>query len=322
MSKIMFIGDVHLNNKAPASRKEEPEEYRDLILSKLDYCFNYSVGHDIQNVIIEGDIFNSSKDTDPSYVNKFYSLLKSYSDKINIYSIIGNHDLYYNNYNDFNKTTLFQCFITGMLKPLDEIHIGPVTVKGIDYSKDFVAVSNLKQKGDYNIMVAHCFYENERFGGTGNDNLTDEKCNNLGYTAYVLGHDHTPYDKVVKKDYVVIRTGALMRGTSKTCNLYRKVNVAVFDISTFTWSEVEVPTKPGKEVFNEKVVISKDIDLNLEKLLENFSASKNVDVYSIIESHREQGQKILKEKYNSVESLIIEYLEAAGLYKQLDETNN
>ena len=31
MSKIMFVGDVHIKGIAPASRKETPEQYREVI---------------------------------------------------------------------------------------------------------------------------------------------------------------------------------------------------------------------------------------------------------------------------------------------------
>ena len=67
-----------------------------------------------------------------------------------------------------------------------------------------------------------------------------------------------------------------MRGTSKTCNLYRNVVVDVYDPTTYEWREVMVPVKPGTEVFNEKVVMTKDIDLNLEKLLENQEAQNQI----------------------------------------------
>lgn len=87
--KIMFVGDVHIQNKAPSSRKETPEEYRDLILNKLRSCMTVALNNNIRNIIFLGDIFNSSINTEPSYVNKIYELFSEFkANDINLYTIV------------------------------------------------------------------------------------------------------------------------------------------------------------------------------------------------------------------------------------------
>lgn len=323
MSKIIFVGDTHIVGISPSSRKESNEQYREVILNKLEFIRQTCINEGANICIIEGDVFNNNTGITNTFESEIWlEFLKFKENNIQLYTIIGNHDMFFQNEQEFKGTYLYKAFLAGMIKHLDELNIGPITIKGIDFKKDFISISELNQIGSYNILVGHCFYENECFGGIGNENLTDEKCRTLGYNAYVLGHDHTPYPEIDTGIYKVIRTGALMRGTSKTCNLYRKVNVACFDLLDFSWKEIEIPTKPGLEVFIEKAVLSKDIDLNLEKLLENFSASKDTNIYSIIDSHREQGQIALKEKYQPVENLIVKYLESLGIYRRIDEINN
>lgn len=268
-------------------------------------------------------MFNNNSGITNYFETEIWSKLLEFKHKnIQLYTIIGNHDMAFQNETEFKGTYLYKAFLAGILNYLDEISIGPITIKGIDYMKDFISVNDLKNPGKYNICVAHTFYENERFGGTGNGNLTKPICETLGYNAYVLGHDHSPYPVVSELNYTILRPGSLTRGTSKTCNLYRKVNVEVFDLSNLTWSEVEIPTKPGVEVFNEKVVISKDMDLNLEELLNNFSVSKDMNVYDIIDNNEASGRMKLKDNYNEVIDLITKSCEARGIYRNLEDIND
>ena len=229
----------------------------------------------------------------------------------------------FQNEEEFKGTYLYKAFLAGIIKHLDTLKIEDITIKGIDYNYDFLPAKDLEPYNCYNICVAHCFYENERFGGTGNGNLTYDKCKELGYNAYVLGHDHVPYADVDEPLFKVIRPGSLTRGTSKTCNLYRKVNVAVFDIDTYKWSLAEIPTKPGTEVFIEKAILSKELDVNMNEIISNLDYSQHSDIYNIIDTHEESGKESLKEFYPEVISLITQYCESVGIYRKMsDESEN
>lgn len=315
--KILFVGDIHLTMQSPSSRKETNEQYRQVILDKLDYIEKICLNEDIKLVIILGDVYNGNSGFTNLFEVEAWSKFFEFRDNgIEVYSIIGNHDMVYGNSSEFNSSYLYKAFMAGAIKHLDELDFGSLYIKGIDFNKDFVSVERLSNR--YTICVAHCFYENERFGGIGNGNLTDKKCIDLGYNAYILGHDHTPYPIVDTNTYKVIRPGSLTRGTSKTCNLYRKVNIEVFDTTDLSWTEREIPTKPGTEVFNEKVIMEKDIDLNLNKLLENFEASKGMNIYDIIDQQEENGRIQLKEKYDKVIDLIVRNCEAQGIYRRMN----
>lgn len=220
--------------------------------------------------------------------------------------------MYYSQDLEFNKTTLYQCFITGMLNHLTDLMLDGVHITGVDYNKDF---KQEKTYCRYSICVAHSFYENEQFGGIGNANLTDKKCIDLGYNAYVLGHDHVPYATIETNNYKVIRPGSLTRGTSKTCNLYRKVQVAIFDTANFEWSEIEIPTKPGLEVFNEKNVMQKEYKMDMQEILDNLEMAYSGDVYETIDSNEESAKTSLGEIYPEVINLITDYFESHGLYR-------
>lgn len=319
MSRIMFLGDPHFTSKSPVSRKETPEQYRALMLEKMESVKQIALELGVDTLIILGDTFNNNSGLLNEYEAAIWELFFNFKlSGIDTYTIVGNHDLNFLNANEFKGTYLYKAFLTGAIKHLDELCINGVQIKGFDYGQDF------KQTEDYNrysICVAHSFYENEMFGGTGNYNLTHNKCVDLGYQAYVLGHDHVPYDFVKEKGYIVVRPGALMRGTSKTCNLYRTVQVAVFNTDDLSWEYKVIPTKLGTEVFNDKVVMTKqlDIDVNVKQLLENFEASKGNNIYDIINERKEHDKVLMQEKYDKIIALITQYLEASGVYKNLGD---
>lgn len=325
MSKIMFVGDIHLSAINPISRKETREQYRQLLLDKLESIRQICLKENIFNVIILGDVFNNNSGIMNTFETDIWAkFLEFKSNGIDLYTIVGNHDMLFQNESEFKGTYLYKAFITGIIKHLDELYVDNVTIKGIDFNKDFISVDNLTKPSIYNILTGHCFYENERFGGVGNGNLTNQKCLDLKYNAYVLGHDHTPYDLVDKVTYKVIRPGSIVRGTSKTCNLYRKVTVAIFDTLTYNWEYREIPTKPGKEVFNDKIFIKKEenLDININNLLQNLTASKDTDVYDVIDKDKENALQELKEDYTSCMNLIVKYFEANGMYRLSEEIND
>ena len=321
MSKIMFVGDVHVKGIAPASRKETPEQYRKVIIDKIKSIQNICKEQNIENVIFLGDFYDNNTGIHDELESEIWITLKEMKNNgIGIYSIIGNHDMYFNNEKDFKVTKLFKAFLGEIITHLDELTIDDVHIKGIDFGKDFIQEESYCR---YSIMVGHCFYENERFGGTGNGNLTDEKCNNLGYSAYVLGHDHSPYPTITTSGYTVIRPGSLTRGTSKTCNLYRKINVALFNTKDLSWSEIEIPSKPGSEIFLDKVIYNKsqadDIDLN--NLIDQLIVKKNPDFYDFLDGNEENAKIKFKELYPEIKDILVKHCEALGIYRKVEDVN-
>jgi len=229
------------------------------------------------------------------------------------YTITGNHEIPYYNERSFEGTTLDITYKTKFVKHLETLELdNGVVLHGLDFGKPFETVPD---DGKYHICVAHAFYEND-FYGKGVDNLRADQAKGLGYSAYVLGHDHTPYPMITEETYKVIRPGSLTRGTSKTCNLYRKVQVAVFDTLFQTWSEIEVPVKPGTEVFAEKRFIEKNqMEINLDKIVQNLYSPEKNSIYTVIEKDIEPAKLAMKEKYDPAIALITKYLESHGIYK-------
>ena len=120
---------------------------------------------------------------------------------------------------------------------LNEINIdNKVLVKGFNYTDK---LSSIEFNG-FKICVAHCFYNNEKFGGE-NHNLLPEDALKLGYQAYILGHDHSPYEDIKNSAFQIIRPGSLMRGSSHEYNLKRMVEAIEFDSDSLQFEHIQVP---------------------------------------------------------------------------------
>ena len=306
----MFIGDVHLYSQCPGSRKDTNPAYPMYVLDKLTMCADICRERGVDKMIYLGDLFNSPSLSLGTYLGTCWNHLLGLN--IEQQTITGNHEIPYYNEKSFEGTVLDITYKTGIVKHLEKLELdNDVVIHGLDFGKSFEPI---EKDGKYHICVAHAFYEND-FYGRGVDNLKASDAAKLGYDAYVLGHDHTPYAPVIENNYKVIRPGSLTRGTSKTCNLYRKVNVVIFDTIFKTFEEVEVPVKPGIEVFKERKFIEKQQEeINLDKIIHNLYAPEKNSIYKIIKADVEPAKLSMKDKYDGVINLITKYLESHGIY--------
>jgi hypothetical protein len=247
---------------------------------------------------------------------KFYNDILDILNSKPTYTIVGNHDMYYRNDNSYNMTALDSLLKTGV-QHLSDLSLDNIRLIGVDYEKDYPV---LEDSNTYNIIVAHAFYEDFLFGGTGNANLTHDAIEKLGkYNAVVLGHDHSAYDILQlnnKYNTKIIRPGSLMRGTSHNSQVYRIPQVAVFDTETLEWEYKKITNVPGKEVFKEKVILEKDMDINIDDIINNMdSYDSSLGIYNILKENENKGREIYSNRYDSIILIIQQYLESFGVVK-------
>ena len=311
MSRIMFVGDIHINDTAPSSRKDT---YGKTVLDKIMSLDSIAKANEVDLIVYEGDIFNTAA-LSLSFLVKCLQAFQSIS--VPQYFIIGNHDITYERLENFYKSPLNLIAMTGTLKHLD--YTNPLVFEddnvylfGYDYGVEIQPVQ--KYENATTICVAHTYYDNELYGKT-STMLSKEDAVRLGYDIYVLGHDHSIYDPVVTDSYRLYRHGSLLRGTSSKANLERDVFVGIFDTSDKSWNLVSVPHLPAKEVFRDKIVIEKtspkQIEYNLDSIIENLDALvSQTDAYDVMDS--------LKLPDNIVK-FITYYFESHGLYRKVDK---
>ena len=311
MSKILFVGDVHLTDSTPVSRKDA---YPKTVLDKIQSLAGIVSANNIDCIIYEGDVFNTCT-LSLSYLLKCMTAFKTI--KVPQYFIIGNHDITYERLENYRKSPLSLLEMTGILTHLthdNPLSFDDVLIYGFDYGQNITPVS--PYSGKFNICVAHTFYDNELYGKT-SSMLSLEDALKSNYNMFVLGHDHSIYKPVINGSFRLYRHGSLTRGTSSTSNIDRDIYVGCFDTVTKDWTLISVPHLPSSEVFRERVLLNKEtpIEYNLDNIIDNLDYKETTSCYDQMDSMK------IDEK---IKNLITYYLELNGLYRtpKEDEDGN
>lgn len=304
MSKIYFVGDVHLQEQSPISRKDS---YPTSILNKLTEIGNLVRENNIEAVIFSGDIFSTSAIT----LKYFKRCVKAFRDiPCPCYSIIGNHDIPRNNLDLMEDSPLDLLFSVGVLKHLDTLTFDDVVIKGVDYTQPLVdstkVLAEMAKNSAYSILVAHRYFNTPMFGP---DSITPEELVSLKYNMVFLGHAHDEYEDLNVGGTMLYRIGSLSRGTKANSQLYRE-NIYLLEFNTLTkeYNRVKVPCLPCNEAFKDRIFIEKQEEINkkLDDILVKFEYNQDESIYDYLDR---------LEVEQSIKDLITYYLEARGIIR-------
>lgn len=298
MAKIYFVGDVHLQEQSPISRKDS---YPTSILNKLSEIGNLVKENDIDAVIFSGDIFSS-----PAITLKYFKrCVKAFRDiPCPCYSIIGNHDIPRNNLDLMEDSPLDLLFSVGVLNHLDNLGFeGDVIITGADYTKE---LPKPEYPNMYNVLVAHRYYNTPMFGP---DSIDPDQLMELNYNMVFLGHAHDEYEDIKIANTQLFRIGSLSRGTKANSQLYREnIYILEFDTLTKEYKRVKIPCLPINEAFKDRIFIEKqeEIQKNLDDVLIKFEYNQDESIYDYMD-------KIEMDK--DIRDLITSYLESRGIIR-------
>ena len=305
MSKVLFIGDIHLSPRTPISRKDR---YPETLLNKLHAIYNLVQTHKVQDLVYLGDLFNTRHMT-LAYFIKCFQIFKEIHDlNTNQHLIIGNHDIFYNNEDTLQESPI-QLLLDSQVFSNSNFTIDDSNFYLYNYTTNTQDIPKPTSQG-FNILVGHYFYA-LGFNDT-EHTLSKEQCKQLEYNAYILGHDHTPYEPLTKGSYQVHRPGSLSRGTSQTCQIHRdQIQVVLYDTKTHEFNYLDLPNVlPAKDIFKEQVLINKldfsTVSEALQNLLDDLQFDNSSDIYETLDSIPMD---------DSVRELITKYLQAEGVYR-------
>lgn len=295
MSKILFIGDPHLNYQTPSSRKDV---YPQTILEKIKTVANIANENNVDDVIFLGDMFHQRYQP-YSYMMKCFLAFREF--KKPPYSIIGNHDVIFERMDTFEESPLNFLFMTGVVKHLEELEYGDVLIKAFDYTTP-ITVNDRQDK--YTVCVAHQYYNQPLYKFY----IKPEDALNLRYNAYVLGHDHSVYDDITNDKFTVIRPGSLSRGTAHSANLMRDIYGVIFDTVTKVFTRITIPAQKASDVFKEIKYVEKSLETSVDEIIDKMEFSADVTIYDMLDE--------AKDVPDDVKDLIIKYLEQNGIFRK------
>lgn len=310
MSKVCIVGDTHFSPKQPMSRKDN---YPETLLNKLDNLLELCKSNYITDVIFLGDLINNNQMTMEYFIILFKHFTEFTKYNIKLHTIIGNHDINHGNEEFLDKSPLTILFESKLFNNKDFIIDNcRFTLKNY---YDEVDSLNINNNSNINILIGHYFYLSG-FNDT-KHTLLPEKCKELIYDYYFLGHDHTPYEPLCINGYEVHRPGSFSRATSETCQVARdNIQVCIFDTNTLEVEYKNIPNVlPSKDVYKESKLISKlldkeEIDTTLSKdiddLINDLSFNFSGDIYKVLDEMN------LKE---DIKNIVVKYLEEEGIYR-------
>lgn len=249
IEKFLVVGDCHLNYQTPASRIDN---YAETCLNKLQSLLDIAVKNEDKLVIFLGDVFH--KPTQPiEFMSKVIAQLRKFQENgITCVSCVGNHDIARDSLDYLPSSALNIVAEAGVMLLPKRVVLKDRVITFYAYPENLENATSTKD-----VCVAHRFFENSFTVSS----LTKALCTNLGYSLYLLGHDHEYYKPVKESSYTVIRPGSFTRGTSHQYNLERQVAVTQVEITdqSYIIKEFPIAQKSAKEVFTETVFAEKQV---------------------------------------------------------------
>lgn len=281
---ILFVGDPHLDSQTPLSRIDD---YRDTTIRKLDSLLDVALKEKVDIIVFSGDIFDKLDQSVPYLIQVSKALKKFKDNSIELFTVIGNHDLPYNNMDYFTRSPLYLLISSGLIKHLKKEAFNEVGLYGIDFTK-IRLLDSLEPSYGLNILVMHYATDNTVPG----DSISRDKLSK--FDLVLSGHDHTFYPTVTTnldqtRDPVVLRPGSFTRRTKEKLNLSRGIYMYKLDTKTKDISLIELPNvEPADRVFSNTAFTSTSLDLYKNKyndlFNEDYFKSKSFDVYKMIDS--------------------------------------
>jgi DNA repair exonuclease SbcCD nuclease subunit len=296
---FLLIGDPHLDSKTPLARIDN---YRETTINKLRSLLQLAIDKKVRAVITTGDVFNRY-DVPISYLNEVVHILREYRfNGIEVYSIIGNHDIPRNNMDYFKNTPLSLLFKSGLVKKIgsgkdDRLVIGETVVYGLNYKEKLSEIETPRDGYLNKILVMH--YATENTVPADNVPLVDLE----SFDIVFAGHDHMYYEPIITEDLEVYRPGSFTRRTKDEYNLERDI-IVCHSKGDYEVEELILPgVEPAVSVFKDKVFNQDIEDLynnNYSSLFSDLSEDKEyASIFDILEDlppdvKEESLQSILK----------------------------
>lgn len=216
---IAFVLDIHADSQSPSSRVDD---IRVTLSDKLNDILNSCVKRNVRYVFFAGDIFNRVACPHET-VNMLGSIfLKFKSRGMELFSILGNHDIVRNNLDAMEKSPIQTLFSFGVLTHISLSNFvvinKDIKITPVDYTEYPIEADKSYKK---NILLAHMFYKTSELIADAKHNLSEKDVGKLGYDMMVLGHDHCEYPVVKQGKTYIHRFGSVLRGSSHDYNFTR-----------------------------------------------------------------------------------------------------
>lgn len=264
---VVFL-DVHFGKKC-GIRVDDVDL---AIIDKLKQILLYCIENNIKAVLTAGDIFDGVNVSRTALFQSWQIFNEFKKNRIEVFVIFGNHDLYRGNYNISQETPLYFLIQTGVVKLYPKLLTvqngqSEYNISAFSYHEE-IKENELGYKNS--VLIAHTFYDNE-FMGKGH-NLTKEDIIRLKYDKVILGHDHSRYNDVkLENGYKLFRFGSLARVSTTPGELSREIGFMHFNYDSEFF--VGLITRKLEEIAKAETKKAKEITVDYTEIIDEIQKS-------------------------------------------------
>lgn len=300
MSRIAFIfrTDVHASDMNPPSWKGD---YQAEIWASLESIGQMAAEHKITAVLDGGDFFHIKAPSRNSHALTRRTAAIHDKYKCPIYSVVGNHDIVYNDFSSLDRQPLGVMFASKVFHRLEEqvFKDGDLQVRvvGVSYSlhRTLDDLLEIKKKPGDTFLVAVVHALATENPPTEVEGFFKEPV--FRYSALVtqdgpdlmcFGHWHQDQGIVNIKDKYFVNQGAVSRGALNHDNISRIPQVALLEFEPSGIKVTTIPLKvaPAEEVFDfEKKERIESENRSIDRFIERLQEDATFDPTTTIEKN-------------------------------------
>lgn len=301
---FLLVNDPHLTNRWPLSRVDN---YLEAIKGKLEWCVevaNYYNAH-----ILFGGDYVDTYNTNPEVINILIKILSKA--KKRIFGVVGNHDVYGQNYIVLEKVIVGTLFTSGLITLLDrepqfiQNDYLVVQLTGANYvpniDKDAKSYYTSKVEGvDKAIHVVHGYLVKKLLPSVGRENYRVISEIITDANIICTGHEHIGYGVEEFSGCTFVNPGSVARINADLREISRTPRVALIGISkcgdTGVISQeiklLDIPCKPGSEVLSRAKI---EENIQRQVTLEHFAKSLGdgpilCDINEMMDRHAKENK--------------------------------
>jgi len=285
--RFLYFSDPHVNHVGPISRQDD---YPTVILNKISKMAKVSAAMACDFVLIGGDIYHQKPQTD-LYKTKVIHTFAEF--QVPVYTIFGNHDVYHANPDTVCKSPLGVLLSSGRLQHLGSLVFNVDGKRVLLQGEDYFLNPKLPEPSvhaDYNMFCGHAFVVNSLTVITKDEAFLHDEIKDSKWNCLFLGHDHVPYPVIDIGGKIVVRPGALSRGTKHTVNRVRDVFFDVVSVKVVDGQvKVDVrqetlPVAPAEQVFSLARIERESVSQKMSEFISVLKDKSKQDVSSEIGS--------------------------------------
>lgn len=260
---VAFILDLHMDSTTPSSRIDDLSE---TLLDKMEDIREKCLENKVKHIFFAGDIFNRIACTHASVNLLGESFLRFKENGIQLYTILGNHDIVRNSLEAMEKSPIQTLFSFGVLEHINKDNRVAINSKILISPFDYTEVAEPvldDYSTMYNVLLAHVFYNASELLADNRHNIKEEDIEKLGYDLMVLGHDHQEYPTIEVGNTTIVRCGAVLRGTAHNYNFTRKPKFVIWknlnNPSVENLEYIEIKHRDYRDIASEYVINKKQV---------------------------------------------------------------